>query len=174
VNDLRELIFEIGKSDITAHFRPKRLLSSALTCSHGIPSCGLASKSARRRASSAACSGVGSGSYPFSWMLLQTPCASSIRSLRLNFESISSFRVFHAKTPLGIGGAFQPWKPSMNSSQRLCASSTRSSNGSFFAAEKNFAKDMVSIYYMRARVQQEFLSRANSAFSIQRSAFLPP
>jgi hypothetical protein len=64
------------------HFQPKRLLSSALTCSQGIPSCGLASKSARRRSSSAACSGVRSGSYPSSAMISQKSCASLILSSR--------------------------------------------------------------------------------------------
>jgi len=63
-----------------AHFQPKRWLSSALTCSQGIPSCGLASKSARRRSSSAACSGVRSGSYPSSVIISQKSCASLIRS----------------------------------------------------------------------------------------------
>jgi hypothetical protein len=62
------------------HFQPKRLLSSALTCSQGIPSCGLASKSARRRSSSAACSGVRSGSHPSSMMISQKSCASLILS----------------------------------------------------------------------------------------------
>jgi hypothetical protein len=62
------------------HFQPKRLLSSALTCSQGIPSCGLASKSARRRSSSVACSGVKSGSNPSSTMMSQKSCASLILS----------------------------------------------------------------------------------------------
>jgi hypothetical protein len=62
------------------HFQPNRSLSSALTCSQGIPSCGLASKSARRRSSSAACSGVRSGSYPSSTMISQKSCASLILS----------------------------------------------------------------------------------------------
>jgi hypothetical protein len=62
------------------HFQPNRLLRSALTCSQGIPACGLASKSARRRSSSAACSGVRSGSYPSSTMISQKSCASLILS----------------------------------------------------------------------------------------------
>ncbi len=62
------------------HFQPNRLLSSALTCSQGIPSCGLASKSARRRSSSAACSGVRSESYPSSATISQKSCASLILS----------------------------------------------------------------------------------------------
>jgi hypothetical protein len=155
------------------HFQPKRFLSSVWTCSHGIPLCGLASKSARRRSSSAICSGVGSGSYPFSWMLAQTRCASSMRSARLSFESISAFKVFQAKMPFGIGGAFQSWKPSMNSSHRRCASSTRSSNGSFFALEKNFAKDMDSIYRVGLHGQAGLFARGHSSFCIQHSAFAP-
>jgi hypothetical protein len=62
----------------------------------------------------------------------------------------------------------------MNSSQRLCASSTRSSNGSFFAAEKNFAKDMDSIYCVGRRVQAEFFVCANSSFCLLPSSFPPP
>src|SRR5256886_5018029 len=129
-----------------AHFQPKRLLKSASTCSQGIPSWGFFSKSARRRSSSAACSAVRSGSYPFSMMFVQTCWASARRSRRPNFASISIFNVFHGNLPLGIGGAFQIWKQSMNSSQRRCDSSTRSSNGSFFAAEKNFFTVMDLFY----------------------------
>ena len=62
------------------HFQPKRSLSSALTCSQGIPSCGLASNSARRRSSSAACSLVRSGSYPSPATISQNSCASLILS----------------------------------------------------------------------------------------------
>jgi hypothetical protein len=69
-----------SKNNPEAHFRPKRSLSSALTCSQGMPSCGLASKSARRRSSSAFCWGVKSGSYPSSTMISQKSCASLIRS----------------------------------------------------------------------------------------------
>jgi hypothetical protein len=63
-------------SDPQTHFQPKRSLSSASTCSKGIPPCGLASKLARRRSSSAACSGVSSGSCPSSAMMSQKSCAS--------------------------------------------------------------------------------------------------
>ena len=63
-----------------SHFQPKRLLRSASTCSQGIPSCGFFSKSARRRSSSAACSGVKSGSYPSSTTMSQKSCASLILS----------------------------------------------------------------------------------------------
>jgi hypothetical protein len=55
----------------------------------------------------------------------------------------------------------------MKSSQRRCASSTRSSNGSFFAAAKNFAKDIDSIYSVEPRVQAEFIACANSSFNWQ-------
>jgi len=63
-----------------AHFQPKRLLRSASTCSQGIPSRGLFSKSARRRSSSADCSGVKSGSNPSSATISQKSCASLILS----------------------------------------------------------------------------------------------
>jgi len=68
------------ESDRTAHFHPKRLLRSALTCSQGIPSRGLVSKSAKRRSSSAACSGVRSGSYSSSVVIPKMSCASLILS----------------------------------------------------------------------------------------------
>jgi hypothetical protein len=155
------------------HFRrcESRSFNSALTRSHGIPRSGCFTNSSARRSISSICSGVGSGSYPFSWMLPQTRCASSMRSARLNFESISIFRVFQAKKPLGMGGAFQPWKPSVNSSQRQCASSTRSSNGSFFAAAKNFDNDMDSIYSIGTRVQAPFLACGISSFCLHPSSF---
>jgi hypothetical protein len=44
----------------------------------------------------------------------------------------------------------------MNSSQSRCASSTRSSNGSFFAAVKNFFTDMDLIYSFGSPAQAEF------------------
>lgn len=62
------------------HFQPKRCFISALTCSQGIPSSGLASNSAIRRSSSAASSGVRSGSYPSSTMISQKSWASLILS----------------------------------------------------------------------------------------------
>jgi hypothetical protein len=68
------------KNDPETHFRPKRSLSSAFTCSQGMPSCGLASKSARRRSSSAICSGLKSGSNPSSIIISQKSCANLIRS----------------------------------------------------------------------------------------------
>jgi hypothetical protein len=68
------------ENDRQAHFQPKRLLRPASTCSQGIPSWGFFSKSARRRSSSAACSGVKSGSYPSSTMISQKSCASLILS----------------------------------------------------------------------------------------------
>jgi len=158
---LMAAIYSFALSAQARFFRrfAKRFSISAKTCSAGIPRPGFFNASSARRSSSSICSGEGSGSYPFSWMLPQTRCASSMRSARLNFASISSFKVFQAKTPLGMGGAFQSWKPSMNSSQRRCASSTRSSNGSLFAAEKNFAKDMNSIYCVGTRAQAEFFAR---------------
>ena len=71
--------FENGR---TTHFQPNRSLSSASTCSNGIPSSGLARKSARRPSSSAACSGVKSGSRSSSAINSQNSCASLIRSSR--------------------------------------------------------------------------------------------
>ncbi len=139
----------------------------ATTSSIGVPRPGFFSASSARRSSSSICSGVSSGSYPFSTMLLQTCCASSRRSARLNLASTSAFKVFQGNFPIGIGGDFQSWKPSMNSSQRRCASSTRSSNGSFFAAEKNFATDMDSIYSVDLPAQAGFSRRANSSFVIR-------
>ena len=68
------------ENDRQAHCQPKRLLRSASTCSHGIPSAGFFSKSARRRSNSAACSGVSSGLHPSSTMISQKSCASLIRS----------------------------------------------------------------------------------------------
>ncbi len=137
-----------------------RFSISAKTSSMGLPRPGFFSASSARRSSSSICSGVSSGSYPFSTMLLQTCCASSRRSVRLNLASTSAFKVFHGIFHFGIAGAFQSWKPSMNSSQRRCASSTRSSNGSFFAAEKNFFTDMDLIYCVGSLTQAGiFLSR---------------
>jgi hypothetical protein len=43
----------------------------------------------------------------------------------------------------------------MNSSQSRCASSTRSSNGSFFAAAKKFFTDMGIFYSASCREQFE-------------------
>jgi hypothetical protein len=43
----------------------------------------------------------------------------------------------------------------MNSSQRRCASSTRSSNGSFFAAAKSFFTDMDLFYSESCREEFE-------------------
>jgi hypothetical protein len=68
------------ENELKAHFQPKRCFISALTCSQGIPSSGLASNSAIRRSSSAASSGVKSGSYPSSTMISQKSCASLILS----------------------------------------------------------------------------------------------
>ena len=65
---------------IQIHHQPKRSRISALTCSKGIPRRGFFSNSARRRSSSAACSGVKSGSYPSSMRSSLSRCASSIRS----------------------------------------------------------------------------------------------
>jgi hypothetical protein len=132
-----------------------RFSISAKTSSIGWPRPGCFSASSARRSSSSICSGVSSGSYPFSTMLLQTCCASSRRSVRLNLASISAFKVFQGNFPFGIGGAFQSWKPSINSSQSRCASSTRSSNGSFFAAAKIFFTDMDLFYSDSCREQFE-------------------
>lgn len=68
------------ENDRKAHCQPKRLLRSASTCSHGTPARGFFSKSARRRSSSAACSGVKSGSYPSTRRSSLSFCANSIRS----------------------------------------------------------------------------------------------
>jgi len=155
------------------HFQPYFCFISAWICSQGIPRSGCFDNSSARRSISSICSGVGSGSYPFSTMFSPTRCASSIRSSRLNFASISAFRVFQAKTPSGIGGAFQPWKPSMNSSQRRCESSTRSSNGSSFAAAKNFSKDMDSNYIFGTLVQVEIFAFPTSSFIPHPSSFPP-
>lgn len=65
---------------IEIHHQPKRCRNSALTCSKGIPDRGFFSKSARRRSSSADCSGVKSGSYPLPVMSSHKPWAISIRS----------------------------------------------------------------------------------------------
>jgi hypothetical protein len=65
------------ESDRQAHFQPKRLLKSASTCSHGTPSRGFFSKSARRRSSSAASSGVSSTSPYFSQTIATTSCRSA-------------------------------------------------------------------------------------------------
>src|ERR1019366_3424763 len=61
------------------HCHPKRLLSLASTCSQGIPSWGFFSKSARRRSSSADCSGVSSSSKApnFSQTISATACCSA-------------------------------------------------------------------------------------------------
>ena len=150
------------------HFQPYFSFISAWICSNGIPSWGFFSESAIRRSSSTACSGVISQSYPFSMIFDQTCCASSRRSARLNLASTSAFKVFHGNFPPGIGGAFQSWKPSMNSSQSRCASSTRSSNGSFFAAAKNFFTDMASKYFFAQPAQA-----IGSSFYIHPSSFPP-
>jgi hypothetical protein len=76
------------ENDRKTHFQPKRLLRSASTCAQGTPSRGFFSNSARRRSSSAACSGVKSGSNPSSMRSSLIFRASSIRS--------SSGRVFAA------------------------------------------------------------------------------
>ena len=145
-----------SRSDRALNYvQPYLAFISAWICSNGIPRPGFFSASSARRSSSAACSGVSSQSYPFSMMFVQTCWASSRRSRRLNLASISIFKVFQGNFPFGIGGAFQSWKPSMNSSQRRCASSTRSSNGSSFAAEKNFFTDMDSFYSDSCRAQFE-------------------
>ncbi|HET7625527.1 MAG TPA: hypothetical protein VFM25_09695 [Verrucomicrobiae bacterium] len=68
------------ENDWQAHRQPKRLLRSASTCSHGIPSYGFFSNSASRRSNSAVCSGVKSGSNPSSMRSSLSFCANSIRS----------------------------------------------------------------------------------------------
>jgi len=67
------------ENDRQAHCQPKRLLSLASTCSQGIPSRGFFSKSARRRSSSADCSGVSSSSKApnFSQTISATACCSA-------------------------------------------------------------------------------------------------
>src|ERR1035437_6036610 len=65
---------------IKIHHQPKRCRITALTCSNGIPSRGFFSNSARRRSSSAVCSGVRSGSNPSSTRSSLIFRASSIRS----------------------------------------------------------------------------------------------
>ncbi len=76
------------ENDRQAHCQPKRWLRSASICSQGIPSRGFFSNSARRRSSSAVCSGVKSGSNPSSMRSSLSFRARSIRS--------SSGRVFAA------------------------------------------------------------------------------
>jgi hypothetical protein len=61
----------------------------------------------------------------------------------------------------------------MNSSHRRCASSTRSSNGSFFASEKKFAKDIDSVYGVLSRAQAGIFRLRHSLFPILNSQFLP-
>ena len=68
------------ENNLATHFQPNRCFISALTFSQGIPSCGLASNSATRRSSSAACSGERSGSCSSSPMISQKSCASLILS----------------------------------------------------------------------------------------------
>jgi hypothetical protein len=71
------------------HRIPKRFRMSALTCSHGIPSWGFFSKSARRRSSSAVCSGVKSGfPHPSS-----SPYSSNTRSTNARFSSVGIGRI---------------------------------------------------------------------------------
>jgi len=149
------------------YFRPCLAFISALICSHGIPACGFFCISSARRSSSAACSGVSSQSYPLSTMFVQTCCASSSRSSRLNRILISFCRVFHGNFPLGMGGAFQSWNPSMNSSQSRCASSTRSSNGSFLAATRNFHTDTVEFYSVDCPAQAGFSPTRNTDHAIR-------
>jgi hypothetical protein len=69
--------FQTGRrfeDDWQTHCQPKRLLSLASTSSHGIPSCGFLSNSARRRSSSADCSAVSPSSKApnFSQMISAT------------------------------------------------------------------------------------------------------
>jgi hypothetical protein len=154
--------------DNESHFLARSRSSiSANTWSTGVPRPGCLSASSARRSSSAACSGISSQSYPFSMIFVQTCCASSRRSSLLNFASISFFKVFHGNLPRGIGGAFQSWNPSMNSSQSRCASSTLSSSGSFFAAARNFFTDMVSFYSYKPPAQV-----VDVAFAIRHSSFV--
>jgi hypothetical protein len=65
------------ESDRETHFQPKRLLRFASTCSQGMQSWGFFSKSARRRSSSADCSGVSSKSPYFSKTFSASACCSS-------------------------------------------------------------------------------------------------
>jgi hypothetical protein len=157
---------EGGRHANSFHFKPKRLRATSRICSKGIPELGSLRNSSARRSSSAACFTVDAGTYPASTMLLQTFCASSRRSARDRSASISVFKVFHEKLPFGIDGAFQSWKPSMNSSQSRCASSIRSENGSLLAAAKNFLTDISSMYSAESPAQA-----AVSPFVIRHSSF---
>jgi hypothetical protein len=165
--------FGVSRDDeCDRHFLARNRSSiSANTWSTGFPRPGFFKASSARRSNSAHWSGVSSQSYPSSTILLQTSCASLIRSARPNFASISDFKDFHEKAPFGTGGAFQSLKPSMNSSQRRYASSTRSSKGSFFTATRNFLTDIDSIYSIEPPAQAVLCTGADSAFSLQPSAF---
>jgi hypothetical protein len=80
-----------SEDDRKAHCQPKRLLRSASTCSQGIPSRGSLSNSARRRSSSAACSGV--SAFSKSPYFSRTISATSSRSAKGNFSICSRISV---------------------------------------------------------------------------------
>ena len=87
---LEEFKFRFGpEAKLEIHHQPKRSRISALTCSHGIPLWGFFSKSARRRSSSAVCSGVKSGfPHPSS-----SPYSSKTRSTNARFSSVGIGRI---------------------------------------------------------------------------------
>jgi hypothetical protein len=77
------------ENKLKTHYQPKRCFISALTCSQGIPLWGFFSKSARRRSSSAICSGVKSGStHPSS-----SPYSSQTFSTNARFSSVGIDRI---------------------------------------------------------------------------------
>jgi hypothetical protein len=77
------------ENKLKTHHQPKRCFISALTCSQGIPLWGVFSKSARRRSSSAICSGVKSGStHPSS-----SPYSSQTFSTNARFSSVGIDRI---------------------------------------------------------------------------------
>jgi hypothetical protein len=147
IKKIRQIEIRTNRLVCGTHYQPKRFFISALTGSHRMPRSGCFIASSARRSSSAICSGVSSGSYPFSVIFCQTRWASLMRSPRLTSTSALFFKAFHGDAFFGRGGALYPWKPSMNSSARVWASSTRSSNVNFFAAANSLATLMDQNYF---------------------------
>lgn len=94
-NCFKKFGFRFGFEDkLKIHHQPKRCFISALTCSQGIPSWGFFSKSARRRSSSAICSGVNSGSIQPS----SSPYSSQTFSTNARFSSVGIDRICSIKS----------------------------------------------------------------------------
>ncbi len=92
---LKKLGFRFRLEDkLKTHHQPKRCFISALTCSQGIPSWGFFSKSARRRSSSAICSGVKSGAIQPS----SSPYSSHTFSTNARFSSVGIGRICSIKS----------------------------------------------------------------------------